>query len=315
MQIFRGISSFKQTPLALTIGNFDGVHLGHQALLARLQQLAWAQQLTPAIIVFEPHAREFFTPETAPVRLNSLREKLAYFAEQGIERVYVCRFNQRLAQTSATDFMHALLHQLAAKYILVGDDFRFGSGRGGDYDLLKKLANAENVRVESMPSLIQDEVRISSTAVRMALKDGNLALAKAYLGRPYRMSGHVEHGQKLGRELGYPTANIQLKHPRAPLSGIFVVEVRIEGGGWRNGVASLGVRPTVLQEGKPLLEVYLIDFKEDIYGKHLQINFLHQLRNEVKFANLAELVQQIDLDVAQAKQWFAVHPSAVSERN
>lgn len=315
MQIFRGISSFKQTPLALTIGNFDGVHLGHQALLTRLQQLAWAQQLTPAIIVFEPHAREFFTPETAPVRLNSLREKLAYFTEQGIERVYVCRFNQRLAKTSATDFMHALLHQLAARYILVGDDFRFGSGRGGDYDLLKKLANAENVRVESMPSLIQDEVRISSTAVRMALQDGNLALAKAYLGRPYRISGHVEHGQKLGRELGYPTANIQLKHPRAPLSGIFVVQVRIEGGPWRNGVASLGVRPTVAQEGKPLLEAYLFDFKEEIYGKHLQVNFLHRLRNEAKFANLAELIQQIDLDVAQAKQWFAAHPGAVSVTN
>jgi riboflavin kinase/FMN adenylyltransferase len=313
MQIFRGISSFNQTPLALTIGNFDGVHLGHQALLNRLKQVALAQQLTAAVMVFEPHAREFFTPETAPARLSSLREKLEYFAAQGIERVYVCRFNEQLANTSATDFMLALILKLDTKYILVGDDFRFGSGRGGDFSLLQHIAHPKNVRVDSMPSLLQADIRISSTAVRHALQAGNLALARQYLGRPYRISGHVEHGNKVGRELGYPTANIQLKHNRAPITGIFVVEVRIEGQEILNGVASLGVRPTVVNEGKPVLEVYLFDFKEEIYGRHLQVNFLHKLRNEAKFPNLAQLIEQIEMDVTQAKQWFSDHPKTLNE--
>ncbi len=304
MQILRGLTSPDKQPVALTIGNFDGVHLGHQALLENLQRTALERGLMTAAIVFEPHPREFFTPELAPARLSNLREKLERFAALGLQRVHVCRFDERLAQTSATDFIDALYTELAAKHVLIGDDFRFGNARGGDFALMEKLGAQQGVTVKSMNSVLQDGVRISSTAVRMALAEGNLRLAQRYLGRPYSISGHVEHGEKVGRKLGYPTANIQLKHNRAPLTGVFVVRVRIENGAMCEGVASLGVRPTVAQNGKPVLEVHLFDFAREIYGKHLHVDFLHKLRDEMKFSGLESLTQQIALDVGQAKDWF-----------
>ncbi|MFA6016425.1 MAG: bifunctional riboflavin kinase/FAD synthetase [Gallionellaceae bacterium] len=304
MQILRGISTSDHQPIALTIGNFDGVHLGHQALLEQLQRAARARNLATAVIIFEPHPREFFTPQQAPSRLTNLREKLECFAALGLDRVHVCRFNEKLARTSASDFIDALYNKLAAKYVLIGDDFRFGNARGGDFALMQQMALQQEVIVKSMDSVLLDGVRISSTAVRQALSDGNLALAQHYLGRPYSISGHVEHGKKVGRKLGYPTANIQLKHNRAPLSGIFVVQARIENGNILNGVASLGVRPTVEQNGKPVLEVYLFDFNDELYGRHLHVDFLHKLRDEIKYSDLESLTQQIALDVEQAKDWF-----------
>ncbi len=304
MQILRRLHSPDNQPIALTIGNFDGVHLGHQALLSQLQQAARERNLATAAIVFEPHPREFFTPQQAPARLTNLREKLEQFAAHGLSRVYVCRFNEKLARTSANDFIDALYQKLKAKYVLIGDDFRFGNARGGDFALMEKMGAQQGVTVHSMNSLLQDGVRISSTAVRIALKEGNLRLAQRYLGRPYSISGHVEHGEKLGRKIGYPTANIQLKHNIPALTGIFVVRVSIEGEKMFEGVASLGVRPTVASNGKPILEVYLFDFEQEIYGKHLHVDFLHKLRDEMKFDGLESLTKQIALDVAQAKEWF-----------
>ncbi len=304
MQILRGLHSPDNQPIALTIGNFDGVHLGHQALLSQLQQAAQERNLSTAAIVFEPHPREFFTPQQAPARLTNLREKLEQFSAHGLSRVYVCRFNEKLARTSASNFIEALYSQLKAKYVLIGDDFRFGNARGGDFALMEKMGAQQGVTVQSMNSMLQDGVRVSSTAVRIALKDGNLRLAQRYLGRPYSISGHVEHGEKLGRKIGYPTANIQLKHNIPALTGIFVVRVSIEGEKMFEGVASLGVRPTVASNGKPILEVYLFDFEQEIYGKHLHVDFLHKLRDEMKFDGLESLTKQIALDVAQSKEWF-----------
>ncbi|MDP2805560.1 MAG: bifunctional riboflavin kinase/FAD synthetase [Gallionellaceae bacterium] len=304
MQILRGLHSPDNQPVALTIGNFDGVHLGHQALLGQLQRAASERKLETAAIVFEPHPREFFTPHQAPARLTNLREKLERFSAQGLNRVYVCRFDEKLARTSATDFIDALYQKLKAKYVLIGDDFRFGNARGGDFALMEKMGAQQEVTVQSMNSVLQDGVRVSSTAVRMVLSEGNLRLAQRYLGRHYSISGHVEHGEKLGRKIGYPTANIQLKHNVPALSGIFVVRVSIESGEMIEGVASLGVRPTVASNGKPVLEVYLFDFEQEIYGKHLHVDFLHKLRDEMKFDGLENLTKQIALDVEQAKEWF-----------
>jgi riboflavin kinase/FMN adenylyltransferase len=304
MQILRGLTSPDSQSIALTIGNFDGVHLGHQALLEKLIFEASVRGLEPAVLVFEPHPREFLSPHQAPARLTNLREKLERFEALGLLRVYVCHFDETLAQTSAIDFIHSLHEQMHAKYVLIGDDFRFGNARGGDFALMEKLGVQLGFAVQSMHSVLQQGARISSTGVRLALTQGNLKQAWRLLGRPYSISGRVEHGKRIGHQIGYPTANIQLKHNLAPLVGIFVVRVSIEGGEWINGVASLGVRPTLEQDGKPVLEVHLFNFDEDIYEKHLHVDFLHKLRDEMKFDGLQILQQQIALDVMQAKEYF-----------
>jgi len=307
MLILRGLHSPDRRPVALTIGNFDGVHLGHQALLQSLKQEAAARGLDTAVVVFEPHPREFFAPHQAPTRLTSLREKAERFAALGMGRVHVCRFNSAFARMQAADFIHALHAQLGGKFVLIGDDFRFGSGRGGDFGLMRTVGQQLALEVQAMHSYLEGGIRVSSTAVREALALGRLDAAQRYLGRPYSISGHVEHGNRMGRELGFPTANIQLRHNRPPLWGIFAVRVSIEGGAWRNGAASLGVRPTVAANGKPVLEVHLFDFGGQIYGQHLHVEFMHKLRDEAKFPDLESLKQQIALDVEQAKQWFEKH--------
>lgn len=307
MLIQRGLRSPDQKAVALTIGNFDGVHLGHQALLRRLAEEAKARGLASGVVVFEPHPREFFAPQQAPTRLTSLREKLEMFAGLGMDRVHVCRFDRAFAQMPAEEFARLLHEKLAARLVLIGDDFRFGSGRGGDFALLKRIGGQHGFEVQAMPSVLHGEVRISSTAVREALASGDLQTAQQYLGRHYSISGHVEHGNGMGKQLGFPTANIQLKHNRPPVSGIFVVRARIEGGLWLRGAASLGVRPTIVQGGKPVLEVHLLDFDVQIYGKHLHVEFLHKLREEEKFPDLPSLTKQIALDVEQTRTWFKKH--------
>jgi len=304
MLILRGLHSPDQKPLALTIGNFDGVHLGHQALLQQLRQAAQARGLETSVVIFEPHPREFFTPQQAPTRLTNLREKVEMFRALGLDRVQVCRFTKAFAQMPAEDFIRALHEKLAAEYVLIGDDFRFGSGRTGDFALMEKIGSQHGFSVEAMHSVLHHDVRISSTAVREALADGKLHVAEQYLGRTYSISGHVEHGNKMGQQLGFPTANIQLRHNRPPVSGIFVVRASIEGGEWLRGAASLGVRPTVAANGRPVLEVHLLDFDRDIYGRHLHVEFLHKLRDEAKFSDLQNLTKQIALDVEQTRQWF-----------
>ena len=304
MQILRGLYSPDTRPVAITIGNFDGVHLGHQALLNELRATAQARGLSMAVIIFEPHPREFFTPQQAPARLTSLREKLELFGSLGIDRVHICRFNEKFSKMGAVDFIRALHEKLSAGFVLIGDDFRFGSGRAGDFALMEKIGLQQGFAVQAMHSVLHSGVRISSTAVRAALADGDMRLAQRYLGRPYSISGRVEHGDGLGKKLGFPTANIQLKHNSPPLSGIFVVRVHGDGLPPMEGVASLGVRPTVRQDGKPVLEVHVFDFSSEIYNRHMRLDFLHKLRDEEKYPDVETLTRQIALDVENAKQWF-----------
>ena len=307
MKIQRGLFPPDTRPVALTIGNFDGVHLGHQALLKELQAAAQERGLETAVVIFEPHPREFFMPLQAPVRLTSLREKLEFFSALGIDRVHVCRFNARFAQMSAADFINVLHEKLFARYVLIGDDFRFGSGRVGDFALMEKIGLQQGFAVQAVHTVAHDGVRISSTAVRAALAAGQLRAAQGFLGRHYSISGRVVHGDGMGKELGFPTANIQLKHNRPPLSGIFVVNAHAEGLGVLQGVASLGVRPTVKHDNKPVLEAHLFEFSQQIYGKHLRVDFLQKLRDEEKYPDVATLTRQIALDVEHAKKWFEQH--------
>jgi riboflavin kinase / FMN adenylyltransferase len=309
MLIFRALQSPDHQPVALTIGNFDGVHLGHKALLSRLLAEAKARGLPSAVVIFEPHPREFFTPDQAPARLTSLREKLELLAQLGVDRVHICRFNSKFAQMSASDFIDALHKKLAVKYVLIGDDFRFGSGRSGDFALMEKIAIQQGFKVEAMHSVLYDGLRVSSTAVRAALASGHMRAAKRFLGRPYSISGRVVHGDKLGREIGFPTANVQMKHNRPPLSGIFVVRVTGSQAGSehispQHGAASLGVRPTVHANGRAVLEIHLLDFAREIYGQHICVEFLHKLRDEEKYPDLKSLTQQIALDVENTRKWF-----------
>jgi riboflavin kinase/FMN adenylyltransferase len=219
--------------------------------------------------------------------------------------MHVCHFNQELANLSAENFVQRfLVDALHAKWVLVGDDFRFGAKRAGDFSLLQKLGAKLGFEAIAMPSVTVDGLRVSSTAVREALAAGDLAMAKRLLGRPYSISGRVVHGDKLGKKIGYPTANVQIKHNKPPLSGIFAVELSGLPGGSFPGVASLGVRPTVKQDGVPTLEVHVFDFDSQIYGSHVRVDFLHKLRDEEKFPNLDALIAAIAKDVADAKEYF-----------
>ena len=302
MQIFRHIPATLQSPCALAIGNFDGLHLGHQALLSKLIQVAKTQHLISAVITFEPHPREFFTPESAPTRLCSLREKLEHFAAAGVERVYVCRFNQSFAKVTADEFMQNILrHALNTQAVLVGEDFRFGAKRAGSIqDFVQSGFNLISLPQVDSSQGNNEGTRVSSTRVRMALAAGNLQEASSLLGRPYSMSGKVVHGAKRGRELGYPTANVHMRHERPALSGVYAV--KLDG---LPSVANLGVRPTIVGVPKLLLEVHVLDFSADLYGRHVQVEFLHKIRDEMKFDSLDALKTQITKDVAVARSFFA----------
>jgi riboflavin kinase/FMN adenylyltransferase len=294
-------------PNAVTIGNFDGVHLGHQAMLARLAARATSVGGLPTVLTFEPHPREIFTPQAAPTRLTSLREKLEILRGLGVAHVHVCRFTKSFAALSAEDFVARLLVEgLRARYVLVGDDFRFGTRRAGDFALLEALGRQHGFQAEALHTVEAAGQRASSTAVREALAVGDMALAAQLLGRPYSISGRVVGGDRLGRQIGYPTANIQLKHNRPPVTGIFAVHAQgLEAPDWP-GVASLGTRPTVHANGKPTLEVHLFNFDRSIYRAHLRVEFLHKLRDEARFPDLPSLIRQIDRDAAQARELLNV---------
>ncbi len=303
MQVFRGLPDVATTRVALTIGNFDGVHRGHQAMLGRLVEAAEDLALPAAVLTFDPHPREFFAREKAPPRLSTVRDKLERFAAHGVSRAYIARFDQRLAGVSAEDFVdQVLVERLGARWVLVGDDFRFGRGRAGDLALLRAKARAFSV--EAMPTVSVAGERASSSAVRAALAAGDVERAGRLLGRPYAISGHVAHGDKLGRGLGFPTANVVLRH-KPPLSGIFAARVRGLEDGPRTGVASLGVRPTVKVGAKPLLEVFVFDFDATIYGRRVTVEFLHKLRDEERYPDLESLSQQIRDDVVMARDYFS----------
>ncbi|MEE8288041.1 MAG: bifunctional riboflavin kinase/FAD synthetase [Nitrosomonadaceae bacterium] len=309
MRVFRGTPVQAKDSTALTIGNFDGVHLGHQAMLTRLKEAATRLGLVSCVMIFEPYPREFFTPDQAPTRLTSLREKLELLAELRVERVQVCHFDFNFSSISAEDFIARILKRgLAVRWIIVGNDFRFGALRTGDCAMLKRSSTQHGFEVAEMPSYTLGNLRVSSTAVREALVTGDLELARRLLGRPYSISGRVIEGDKLGKKIGYPTANIQLRHNRPPLSGIFVVKVygidELSPRAAVYGVASLGVRPTMHEDGKPVLEVHLFDFEKEIYRCHLRVDFIHKLRDEEKYPDLGALTRQIGRDVENAKNYF-----------
>ena len=316
MRVFRGIPARADVPIALTIGNFDGVHLGHRAMVARLTEVARRHELPVAVMTFEPQPQEFFAPDQAPARLTSLHEKLEILRDCGVDRVYVCRFDYAFAQLAADAFVSRILHDgLAVRWLLVGDDFRFGARRAGDITLLKALASPSGFEVESMASVVAVGERVSSTAIRKRLEKGDLIGAQQLLGRPYAITGRVVDGDKLGAKIGYPTANVQLKRSKAPLSGIFVVDVDGLGPEPLPGVASLGVRPTVKERGRPTLEVHLFYFDARIYGRRIGVRFLKKLRDEQKFADLDLLVAQMHRDAAAARDYFLTAKTQRAQRN
>jgi riboflavin kinase/FMN adenylyltransferase len=306
MLVFRTIPDRAVSPTVLAIGNFDGLHLGHRALLERLTGKAHELGLPASVMTFEPHPRELFTPEQAPARLTSLREKLGLLAASGIERVYVLHFSRKLAALSAEEFIgKVLIRGLAVKHLMIGDDFRFGRGRAGDFAMLQEAGRDAGFGVEAMHTIDIDGERVSSSAVREALAAGNLEHAARLLGRPYNISGRVIHGNKIGGRIGYPTANIQLQRKRVALTGVFAVTVSGLGPDRLPGAASLGVRPTLGDALKAVLEVHLLDFNRRIYGEHVTVHFLHKLRDEMKFASLEALSAQIERDVAATRDYFA----------
>ena len=292
---------------ALTIGNFDGVHRGHRALIDRVTAKARELGLTSCVLTFEPHPREFFARAGAPARLTRLRDKLELMAAAGVKRVHIARFDARFAALSAVRFVdQVLVRGLGMRWLLVGRDFRFGERRGGDFATLEDAALRHGFRLEAMADVLFEGERVSSSAVRAALAAGDLKAAERLLGHPYTISGRVAHGAKLGRGLGFPTANIVLRRT-APLSGIFAVEVEGIAGGKHAGVASVGRRPTINPVPIPLLEAHLFDWDGDLYGSHIKVRFLKKLRDEQKYDDLEALQRAIARDAEQAREYFATH--------
>ena len=307
MHVCRVLPTYADTPLALTIGNFDGVHRGHQAMLEQMKAAAITHGVPAAVLTFVPPPREFFAPEHAPPRLSTIRDKLERFAQLGIDRAYFARFNRALANLAPDEFIERILvESLGVKWLLVGDDFRFGKGRQGNLRTLETAASAYGFTVATLGTVEINGERVSSTAIREALARGDLEWAAQLLGRPYTISGHVGHGKRLGRGLGFPTANIPLRHKPA-LSGIFAVRVHGLGETPRDAVASLGVRPTVTSDARPLLEVHVFDFEQMIYGRRIAVEFLHKLRDEEKYPDLHTLTRQIERDVAAARSYLTQH--------
>lgn len=291
-----------------TIGSFDGVHLGHQAILRQLRQAADAHQLPSVVIVFEPQPHEFFSGELAPARLMRLREKLQALLAAGVDRVLCLQFNQALRRLSANEFIDRVLVQgLGIQHLVVGDDFRFGCDRQGDFALLQAAGHEKGFTVSDSCTLLLHGERVSSTRIRQLLEVGDFVSAEELLGRPYSISGRVAYGQQLGRQLGVPTANIHLRRYRSPLQGVFAVTVRFDNGSQYQGVANVGVKPTLSGHRKPLLEVHLFDFAEVIYGVSVEVAFHHKLRSEQKFASLEALQSQLQQDIRQAREFFTTH--------
>ena len=294
MQVFRHINQ-KYSPSFLTIGNYDGIHLGHQAILKKLISESKSNNILSSVMTFEPHPREFFSPKLAPKRIISLREKLEYFDELKIDQVFIVNFNDEFSRKSYLDFIEKLKKNIQAKKIIIGNDFRFGKQREGNID--KLIDNSVDVCV--MNKIEYKGERVSSTIIRDSLAAGDLKRAAMLLGRSYSISGKVVHGDKRGREIGFPTANIHMFHNRPPLKGVFAVKLNN-----MYGVANLGVRPTIAGFSKLNLEVHLFNFSKNIYGKHAHVTFLKKIRDEKKFENIDALKKQIQIDIDNVKKFF-----------
>ena len=310
MNVFRGPTQFSAGPAcALTIGNFDGVHRGHRALLEELKKGATEKGLVSCVMTFEPHPKEFFSPEQAPPRILNLRDKLAAFADIGIERVVVEHFNAAFAKLSPEEFVtEILVKRLNAKWILIGDDFCYGAKRAGNFASLKAAGKKYGFEVSSIHTIQESGERISSSALRTALANGDMSQANKLLGRHYGISGHVIHGQQLGRTLGFPTLNLavasHLHHRKPATSGIFTAQVIGLADKPLPAVASLGVRPTVEDEGRVLLETHIFDYQKDVYGKIITVELLEKIRDEAKYDSLDTLTQAIAADAKHARNYF-----------
>jgi riboflavin kinase/FMN adenylyltransferase len=313
MQFVRGIHNLKpeHRNCAVTIGNFDGVHQGHQALLRLLAGKAKAKKIPACLMSFDPLPHEYFAQHKPAPRLTSARERYTSIAEldESIrpDLLLILRFNDSLAQLTAEEFVsHVLVDALAAKAVVIGDDFRFGKGRSGDFDFLKSAGDRYGFEVLSLSTHSVDNMRVSSTGIRQALLDNRLSDAERMLGRPYRICGRVAHGDKRGRTIGFPTANIRLNRPAIPLSGVYTVTLCSQELGDVAGIANIGKRPTV--DGvRDQLEVHLFDFEQDIYGMNVCVSFHHKIRDEKKFESFEMLKQQIKLDCVRARELHAAN--------
>lgn len=305
MRLIRHLADLAHSDLengsVVTIGAYDGLHLGHEQLLARVKSASRELGLATLVMSFEPTPAEFFSSDRPPARLMRFREKFEALADHGIEYFYCPRFSGRMRDISTQDFIRRiLLHGLRMRHVVVGDDFRFASRRAGSVDDLRRNSRLLGYTVEQQSSIVVDGVRVSSTAIRKALAAGELRRAATLLGRPYRMSGVVVLGQKLGRKLGFPTANVDLRRRQSAVMGIFAVRVSGLGDKPLDAVASVGTRPTF--DGiKPLLEVHIFDFQGDIYGKYIHVDFIERLRNEEKYEDVGELVAQMHRDADNAR--------------
>ncbi|MDP6197620.1 MAG: bifunctional riboflavin kinase/FAD synthetase [Porticoccaceae bacterium] len=303
----RDVSNFRSFDQrsVVTIGSFDGVHLGHQAILTQVKERAAQLGLPSVAMTFEPQPQEFFSAEKAPARLMRLRDKVDALLAFGLDHVLCLQFNSALSRLTASDFIRlVLVDGLGTQHLIVGDDFRFGCDRRGDFKMLCEQGQMQDFAVQDTETLEVDGQRVSSTLVRQILQQSDFDRASQLLGRPFTIKGRVIYGQQLGRELGFPTANVQLNRYSAPLSGVFAVLVRV-GTEVYQGAANVGVRPTVGDLVKPILEVHLLEFDADLYGKRIEVEFVAKIRNEEKFSTLDKLVEGIQRDVKQIKAWFA----------
>lgn len=310
MELIRGLYNLRvrHRGCVATIGNFDGVHRGHKAVLDRVIGKAKEMRLPSQVVIFEPLPREFFTGTLAPARLTRFREKVQAFQEHALDRLLCLHFNRSLAEMPAKDFIEqVLIGGLRIRYLIVGDDFRFGKDRRGNYAMLQEAGQEYAFEVAKMPSFIVDGKRVSSTLIRRALQQGDMQLAQSLLGRPYSISGRVVQGDRLGRKLGYPTANLKLGRQVSPVNGVFAARVHGAKNEPIDGVVNIGTRPTV--GGKDSrLEVHLLNFNGDLYGYHLRVDLLQKLREELRFQSLDILKRHIQRDVTMARAFLETHP-------
>jgi len=307
MELIRGLHNLRprHRGCVATIGAFDGVHLGHQAVIRHLLEKAGELDLPSTIMVFEPLPREYFSPIKAPARIMSFWEKCRALEALGVDRLLRIRFNEQLREMSAQQFVDkVLVDGLGVRYVVLGDDFRFGSDRQGDYQFIQAQGELHGYQAGPTPTFSLDGERVSSTRIREALEAADFEQAERLLGRPYSISGKVIYGRQLGQTIGTPTANLELRRLRAPLSGVYAVEV--SGGGLQmaTGVANVGVRPTVDESIKANLEVHLLDREIELYGQHIEVTFRHKLREEMKFSSVEELRENIARDIDDTRAWF-----------
>lgn len=310
MELIRGLQNIRaqHQGCVLTIGNFDGVHVGHQAVLAQLRQRATELNLPSVVMVFEPQPLELFNPQAAPARLTRFREKYHWLKQQGIDRLLCVKFNRAFANQQPSEFIEdLLLNRLGVQHLIVGDDFCFGKNRAGNFAMLQQASIQHGFGLTSTASLLKNNQRVSSTLIREALAQDQFERATDMLGREFSLMGRVRHGAKLGRQLGFPTANVWLYRKTLPLQGVYAVEAITNDGRW-HGVANIGSRPTVAGRVEQL-EAHFFDFQGDLYGQQIEVVLKHKIRAEQKFASVDELQTQIQRDAAAARAWFAAAPS------